>query len=493
MAEMRTFNDIEKLIEAGESRMLELKKSTGELKDAMHTACAFLNSDGGTIVFGVSPAPKMVGQEVTDATQREIAQAVKGIEPAVDVRIEYIEFPDNSGKKLIVMDFDAFVHGQRPFTFRGCPYYKVESTTMVMPRELYDDRIRANRPQLFGWDVQNAYGVDFSDMEEFRIRNAVRLGVAGGRLNASAEGDSVTELLNKFNLLNGGNLTQAAVMLFAKESRYYPHLLLRMARFKGLDKNEFVDNRQATGNFFDLLDAGMDFCFKHLNLHGKIIGVRRVETLEIPQEALREALINALCHRDYNNIHAAVSLAIYDDRVEIINPGTLPPDLSIEKLKQPHASSPHNLLIAQVLYKTTFIESWGSGVRRMTDACVENGVKKPSFSLQDNNFAITFYRDGKRIENATQNAAENHSDNQDSSQKIVTENVTENVTEDRLFYILNAIKKDDKITITELAKMLGVTIMTIRRDMDKLKQKGLITRIGPDKGGYWQVIESETN
>ena len=339
---------------------------------------------------------------------------------------------------------------------------------VVMPRDMYDERIRENRPQLFGWDVQDAYGVEFSDLEEVRIRNAVRLGVAGGRLNASAEGDSVISLLNKFNLLNNGKLSQAAVMLFARKSRYYPQLLLRMARFRGLDKNEFIDNRQATGNFFDLLDAGMDFCFKHLNLHGKIVGVRRVETLEIPQEALREALINALCHRDYNNIHAAVSLAIYDDRVEIINPGTLPPDLTIEKLNLPHASSPRNLLIAQVLYRTTFIESWGSGVRRMTEVCVANGVKAPVFSVQDNNFAITFYYGSNRSVN-------------------VPENIPEDVPENRKSIIVSLIRENKTITMDEMAERCKVNVKTVKRDIEYLKQKGIIVRIGPDRGGYWRV------
>ena len=489
---MRTFEDIKNLIENGESRTLELKKSTGELKDAMHTACAFLNSDGGVLIFGVNPSLKIVGQDVSDATQLEIAQAVKGIEPVADIRIEYIDLPDNSGKKLIVMDCDAFVRGQHPFTFRGCPYYKVESATMVMPREMYDERIRENRPQLFGWDVQDAYQVDFSDLEEVRIRNAVRLGVAGGRLNASAEGDSVISLLNKFNLLNNGKLSQAAVMLFAKESRYYPQLLLRMARFRGLYKNEFIDNRQATGNFFDLLDAGMDFCFKHLNLHGKIVGVRRVETLEIPQEALREALINALCHRDYNNIHAAVSLAIYDDRVEIINPGTLPPDLTIEKLNLPHASSPRNLLIAQVLYRTTFIESWGSGVRRMTEVCVANGVKAPVFSVQDNNFAITFYYGNNRLgevpENDIKNVPENYPENHPENH---LENHLENLT-NRQKDIYEYLKQHPEATISDIvANVESATLGGLKYNINVLKQKGLIVRIGPDKGGYWQVVENK--
>ena len=110
-------------------------------------------------------------------------------------------------------------------------------------------------------------------------------------------------------------------MLFAKDTSDYPQLLLRMARFAGVDKNEFIDNQRAKGNFFDLLDAGMEFAYKHLNLSGKIVGLQRADKLEIPIEALREALINAFCHRTYDSPGASVSLAIFDDRLEIANPG----------------------------------------------------------------------------------------------------------------------------------------------------------------------------
>lgn len=91
-----TFDEIKQLVETDESRHLELKKTTGELKDGMHSACAFLNSDGGCLIFGVTPQSlKIVGQLVTDATQREIAQALSGLEPAIDVKVEYIDVPEH--------------------------------------------------------------------------------------------------------------------------------------------------------------------------------------------------------------------------------------------------------------------------------------------------------------------------------------------------------------------------------------------------------------
>lgn len=118
-----TLDDIKKLIASDESRTLELKKTTGELKDGMHSACAFLNTEGGWLIFGVAPKSlKIIGQEVTDNTQREIAQALAGIDPAVDVHIEYVDVPDYPGNKIIAMHFDGWVWGERPHTFHGCPY-----------------------------------------------------------------------------------------------------------------------------------------------------------------------------------------------------------------------------------------------------------------------------------------------------------------------------------------------------------------------------------
>lgn len=330
-----TIKDIETLIHNDETREIELKKTTGELKDGMKSACAFLNTDGGWLIFGVTPTTlRIVGQDVTESTRREIALALTHLEPALNIEVEYIDVPDSDGKQLIVMRFDKWVWGMEPYTYHKCPYYRVESVTKEMPRDMFVERLKAARPLDFAWDEQIAQGITINDLDEERIRNAVRLGIAGGRINASAEGATVETLLGKLKLLNDSKLTNAAVMLFGKNTDDYPQLLMRMACFKGNDKNEFLDNKRQYGNFFDLLDAGTAFCFRNLRLSGKIVGMRREEQLEIPAEALREALINALCHRDYSNPRASVSLAIYSDRVEIVNPGRFPTQLTPENIKR---------------------------------------------------------------------------------------------------------------------------------------------------------------
>ena len=142
-----TIEDIQKLITDDEHRELEMKKSTGELKDGMHSACAFLNTDGGWLIFGITPKSlKILGEQVTDSTRREISEAISGLEPALDVRTVYIDVPARPGYKLIVMQFDGWIYGKRPYTFHGCPYWRVESTTRKMPREVFEERIRESAP-----------------------------------------------------------------------------------------------------------------------------------------------------------------------------------------------------------------------------------------------------------------------------------------------------------------------------------------------------------
>ena len=390
-----TIDDIKNLVSADESRTLELKKTTGELKDGMHSACAFLNTEGGWLIFGVAPKSlKIIGQEVTDKTQQEIAQALAGIEPAVDVRVAYVDVPERPGYQVIAMHFDGWVWGERPHTFHGCPYYKVESTTKVMPQDMYDERIRAHQPQMYAWERLAADGVTLADLDENLIRNCIRRGIDGGRIPETALYEPTGDILSKWKLLKNGVPTNGAVLLFSNNVDEYPQFTLRMARFVGTNKNMFRDNQRAEGNFFKLLDAGVAFCFKHLSLSGRITNhsLEREEQLEVPYHALREALINALCHRHWERYNLTISLAIYDDRIEIASPGTFPPQITPENIKEPHESYPHNLKVAEALYRMTYLENWGSGAKRIMDACQAQGVESPTWSSDGGFVTITFMR-----------------------------------------------------------------------------------------------------
>ena len=470
--------ELQKLISSDESRVLELKKTTGELKDAMHTACAFLNTDGGWLIFGVAPSSlKVIGQQVTDNTRREIAQALSLLEPAIDVQVEYIDIPDaKAGEQVIVMHFDGWVWGTEPYSYHGCAYYRIESTTKQMPRDMYDERLKAAKPNVFAWEKQIADDFTIEDLNGEHVLNAVRMGVRGGRMPAAALSLSTEEILTRFSLLEDGKPLQAAVALFAKTPKFYHQLKLRMARFRGTTNIEFIDNRQAEGNFFELLDAGMAFCFKHLNLYGKVVGLQREEHLDIPQEALREGLINALCHRSYDSISATVSLAIFDDRIEIANPGRFPLGVTPDNIKQMHASKPFNPIIAGVLYKTTWLESWGSGVQRILDACKAQGVPEPYYKLwADGTIVLVFPMptvDGRNYGNGCGN---------DCGIQLT----------DRQRNILNIIEKDGAKVAGVIAELLGTSKRTIETELSFLHKNGFIKKATKDNRSPWVVLKKK--
>lgn len=159
----------------------------------------------------------------------------------IDVRVAYIDVPEHPGNKVIAMHFDGWVWGEHPHTFHGCPYFKVESTTKVMPQDMYDERIRAHQPQLYAWERLAADGVALADLDENLIRNSIRRGIDGGRIPESALYESTGDILSKWKLLKNGVPTNGAVLLFSNNIDEYPQFTLRMARFVGTNKNMFRD------------------------------------------------------------------------------------------------------------------------------------------------------------------------------------------------------------------------------------------------------------
>ena len=279
-----TYQDIEALTIKKEGNSLEFKESTGQLDRSMETLCAFLNGEGGTILYGVKDDGKIIGQTVSDSTKRSIAEAVNRIEPFVDLEITYVAIPGT--EKYVIVIFVEEQRFMRPFTYKGRAYQRIESTTTVMPQERYN-HLLMERGGKYGWEAMINPDLKIADLDENAILGAVREGIRNGRLPETTIREEIPVILKKFRLLNDGKLNNAAAVLFGKELYDYPQCLLRMARFKGTTKEEFIDNQRAEGNIYELLDAAMAFFFKHLSLSGKINGLYREEELSIPYKALK--------------------------------------------------------------------------------------------------------------------------------------------------------------------------------------------------------------
>ncbi len=378
---------VKELIAQSESDRIEFKETTGQLERGMETLCAFLNARGGTVLFGVNDKGKIIGQDLSDKTKRDIAESIRRIEPFAKVDVSYINIPDN-GRNIIVFSVDD-QRDMRPYSYKGRAYQRIESVTSVMSQDTCYNLL-LQRGGKRSWESLINSELRLEDLDERLIMNAVRGGVRGGRLPASTQAESVQDILEKFDLLHNGNLNNAAAVLFGKRFYDYPQCLLRMARFKGVSKDEFWDNQRVQGNIYDLLDAAMAFFFKHLSLSGKIEGLYREEELSVPYKALRECCINAFAHRFYHESGGSVSIAIYDDRIEVTNVGKFPSDMPIERLLGNHDSKPQNPIIASVLYKSTVLESWGRGIKLMVDECKRIGIPEPEFRSDNGFVCVTF-------------------------------------------------------------------------------------------------------
>ncbi|MBL8735358.1 MAG: putative DNA binding domain-containing protein [Planctomycetes bacterium] len=377
------------LLQQPEGERLEWKRSTGELRDAMQTICAFLNGGGGTLLFGIRPDGRPEGQQVTDQTIRDLAEAFARIEPPWHAPIE--RFPLGNGREILALHVER---GQQlvPFTYDGRAYQRVGSTTRRMPKDEYDDLVLERMHSRRRWENQPADEISFKDIDRDELFRFLQFARSSGRLTGPV-GRSTVEMLARLGLHKDGHFLRAAVVLFGKTFLPdYPQCELRMARFRGTDKTEFLDERSLRGPAFKLLDEAELFCRRHFPMPARIVPgqMRRVEKPLIPVVAMREILVNAFVHRDYSIAGGAVSLALFDDRVEVWSAGTFPRGITPEMLSQNHLSVQRNPILAEVFFRGGFIERWGRGTNRVIDECVAHGITAPTFEEITGGAVVTF-------------------------------------------------------------------------------------------------------
>jgi len=380
-------NQLKSLVKQGESETLEFKSSTSNIDTAMETTCAFLNSKlGGKVLIGVKDNGTIVGVPINDAHRQKIAAEIKKIEPFTNIDVDYV--PVNDDHKVIVLSVDA--GNNAPYKYDGRHFTRTQSTTSRMTQEEIDYLTHKNNPQR--WEALTNNDCTINDLDKTRIKEIARMGVAAGRLTASANNDSAINILKKLNLVRNEKLTNAAVILFCKkEEKHFLQSTLKLARFKGIDKSFFYDEKSIIANAFDLQDKAMDFLHFNLPVASEIVpgSVTRLETPAIPYSVLREAITNALVHRDYSNPGGSMSIARYDDRIEISNIGSLPKGIVIKELAKTHESVLRNPLIAHVFYVIGNIERWGRGTTEMIQNCKDAGNPIPIYSETSNSFSVT--------------------------------------------------------------------------------------------------------
>ena len=195
-------------------------------------------------------------------------------------------------------------------------------------------------------------------------------------------------------------------------------------------------------------------------------GLQRIERYFVPEAALREALLNAVCHKDYQ-LGVPIQISVYEDKLYVVNDGRLPENWTLENLLRKHPSKPFNPAIANVLYLAGFIESWGRGIEKICGACEADGLPMPEYTLNPGDIMIKFTAPQEHIVR-------------------VTDKVTDKVTE-RERHLLTLLAEDPGYTLTLLAAKMGVSRKTITVYLKNLREKGIIERVGSDRKGHWKI------
>ena len=421
---------IEHLAENHEGVDVEFKETTGQLNRGMETLCGMFNGSGGVVVFGVSNKGKIIGQEIGDKTTREIGEAINKFDPAVDIQPIYVPV-DNSDKYAIVFRTDG-LESDKPYMWDGKPYRRHDSVTSVMPREKFIRLHELQRGLKYKWENEVNQNLTIDDLDEQLIHNVIQSAVRRGRLSNDALNDTVPIALSRLNLTKDGAVCNSAAVLFGKVFSDYPQCRLRLARFKGASKQYFIDNQQHEGNIFEWVDAAMAYFSKHRNRQGTTHNrLYREDNLEIPYDALREAVVNAYCHMRWGYEIATVGIAIYDDCIVIENAGRFPVRISPNTLMRKeeedrkNTSMPPNPVIANVMYLAGLIEHWGRGLSMMARQCEGAGLPAPEFYCDGTIVKITFMRPKNTVDvssSANSSASNSASDS--------TSNSTSNSTSD---------------------------------------------------------------
>jgi ATP-dependent DNA helicase RecG len=440
-------NQIKTLIKQGESSSLEFKTSTSQLKASFETVCAFLNDKGGVVLIGVKDNGKIIGQHVTDNTQREIAREIKKIEPPVQGQVEIHFAPIENEKIVIVLEVHSGMHA--PYTYDSRPYSRIQSSTTTMYQHLYE-QLLVRRGQLnHSWEKQPALEYDMQELDHEEILRTIKEGVDHNRISAEVLNYDIEHILNNLKLFRNNVLTKLG---------------------------DFIDNQRVYGNAFRLISAATEFAQRHLPIasffeEGKM---QRIDQPAVHPLALREALINAISHRNYANRGTSIALAIYDDRLEIWNNGELPSELKIDDLRKPHQSYPRNEEIATIFYKRGWVEGWGTGTLRMIKYCQKNGAPEPEFQEYSSGFAVIF----------------RFKEPMGGMSREVLDSATTYPLSSRQEELLKILSSGEKMTVNAIVTNLKEipAPRTLREDLHHLKSIGLIGLEGRAKTSMWFII-----
>ncbi|HOK05471.1 MAG TPA: ATP-binding protein, partial [Victivallales bacterium] len=361
-----------------ESQTVEFKPSWRD--EYLKWICAFANTDGGKLVVGLDDNGNPVGIKDSKKLLEDLPNKFRDILGIIpDIKLE-----KKKGKDIIVIEVK---HSYAPISYHGRFYVRSGSTIQELKgKDLTRFLISKSGRD---WDEYVEDRATIADIDAETIEKFKQ--IAEKRIPFVKDENEPVKILEKLNLMENGKLTRAGILLFGKNpKKFLTSAYIKVGKF--LTDTDIISSDDIEGNFFEQVEKTMELLrTKYLISEIRFEGIYRKEELEYPEEALREAIINAVIHRDYIGPHT--QLKIYPDKIILWNVGTLPKEIKIEELKKNHSSYPRNELLADVFFKAGLIEAWGRGTIKIADECKKAGLPEPEFKEEFGGFAVYFYKD----------------------------------------------------------------------------------------------------
>ena len=424
--------------------------------------CGFANAQGGVLYLGMDDRGEVVGLPNARKLMEDLPNKIRdalGIIADVNLR-------DDDGKSYIEITVPAYPIA---ISYKGVCYYRSGSTNQTLTGPELERFMLRRRGAT--WDNMPFPGFTMEDVDDGVVKRFRRWAAKKGRIEADALDESKELLMERLHLINNGYLTNAAMLLFAEDpERWLLGAYTKIGFFE--TDADLIYQDEIHGSLLDQIDRIIEVVhLKYMKAKITYEGMQRIERYFVPDAALREALLNALCHKDYS-IGIPIQVSVYDDRLYIANCGSLPETWTAENLMGKHASRPFNPNIAHVFYLAGFIESWGRGIEKICNACREENVPLPEYTVHPGDIMVKF------------TAANN--------EKITYPDKVGDRVGDRLGKrekeLIALLTEDPAYTYVQLAQKIGISEKSIFTYMKALKAKGCIRRVGSTKNGHWEIL-----
>jgi ATP-dependent DNA helicase RecG len=453
-------------IRKGEGKNLEFKErlSDKNKESFLKTVVAFANGSGGKIIFGIKDKTR----EIVGILEDEIFSMMDSITnmihdkcfPTIIPEI-YIENVEN--KKLLVVEI--YPGSQKPYYLKGKTkevYIRIGATT----RKASEEIVRSLERQKFNisYDEEIIYDVSYNEKEIYNLKKDF-LNLTGKKLTKS----DLYNLKILKNIRQSDYLTVGGALLIGKNN-FFDYAKISCARFKGfsLSTKEFIDQKEYSGPLYKQVESAFNFAIEHIEKRGEIKGLKREDSYIVPIEAIREALVNAVVHRDYSFKGSDIKLAIFDDRVEITSPGGLPGNLSVDLILQGR-SEIRNRVIARFFKEIGYVEQWGTGIKRIVELCKARNLKEPEFIDDGAFFKVIIYK-----------VPDSAGGVPDSAGGVPDSAGYENK-------ILDFLYKNGKITRVDVEQLFNVKERRARDILKNMVDKGILKRKGKGSKVYYEL------